>query len=309
MEPKILFTLQVDCEATQRSIKDAALGERAVRGLGEVLAELAMKATFAVIPSDLRASRHIYSELEAQGHEIGLHLHPAELGYEEFLGVYGHDDQKRIIGAAADEFAELMGHRPRSFTPGYYSANDFTFGVLEELGFQHGTVSLPTRDLPECACIWGRAPFDAHYSHRYNRCLAGEVDFVEIPPTFDPDSRMWGGAHPQDLRVELVDAKNHWYTISKSIQRQINSAPPVPVKYVKATTHNVFAYDDRSNFRRETLIGIVHAFREIAAQKEFDVAAATNSEIAQQYRKLVPRPLRVGSLQLDTRGRTVRPGA
>lgn len=309
MESKILFTLQVDCEATQSSIKDAALGERAARGLGEVLAELAMKATFAVIPSDLRASLKVYRELEAQGHEIGLHLHPAELGYEEFLGVHGHDEQKRIIGGAADEFADLMGHRPSSFTPGYYSANDCTFQVLEELGFRHGTVSLPTRDLPECACVWGRAPFDAHYPHRYNRCLQGEVDFVEIPPTFDPDSRMWGGAHPQDLRVELVDAKNHWYTISKSIQRQINAAALVPVKYVKATTHNVFAYDDRSNFRRKTLIGIVRALRDIAAQQGMDVLPATTGDIAQRYREMVPPPLHAASLKLDTRGRTVEPGA
>ena len=47
--------------------------------------------------------------------------------------------------------------------------------------------------------------------------LSGGLDFVVIPQTIDPDSRMWGGKTPLDLRVELVDAKNHWYTIHKAV--------------------------------------------------------------------------------------------
>lgn len=47
------------------------------------------------------------------------------------------------------------------------------------------------------------------------------MNFVDLPPTVDPDSRMWGGAQPLNLRVELVDAKNHWYTIDKAVRRQI----------------------------------------------------------------------------------------
>ena len=34
----ILVNIQVDCESTQRSIDDPGLGERAIRGLGEILA-------------------------------------------------------------------------------------------------------------------------------------------------------------------------------------------------------------------------------------------------------------------------------
>ena len=303
MGDQMLFTLQVDCEATAASVGDAALGERAVSGLAELLAETGMKATFAVIPSDLSTSAGMYRDLASQGHEVGLHSHPAEEGYEEFLGVYGHDQQREIIRSAADKFADVMGSRPLFFTPGYYSANDYTYEVLEELGFQHGTVSCPTRDLPQCACVWGRAPMDAHYPHRYNRCLSGEVNFVEIPPTIDPDSRLWGGAHPQDLRVELVDGKNHWYTICKSVERQISAGPSIPVKYLKATTHNIFAYDDRSNFRRQTLTAIIRAAREICASRDSGVVPATSAGIAERYRELVPRPQRTAPLRLDTRGR------
>jgi peptidoglycan/xylan/chitin deacetylase (PgdA/CDA1 family) len=301
---RILFNIQVDCEATQRTIQNPQLGERAVRGIADVLAHTDTKATFAVIPTDLQAHATLYRELRSQGHEVGLHMHPAEQGYEEFLGLYGWKQQKEIIGSAAWQFAEVMGYRPLSFTPGYFSANDHTFPVLEELEFSHGSVSLPTRDLPQCACVWGSSPLDGHYAHRYNRCLSGDVNFVEIPPTVDPASRLWGGAHPQDLRVELVDAKNHWYTVNKNVERQLRAGMTVPVKYIKALTHNVFEYGEVSNFRRETLLGIIRSVQDICLQQGAEFIPATTGEIAEQYRRIVPLPTQEAHFSLDTRGRS-----
>lgn len=300
---EMLFNVQIDCEATQRSFQDAALGERSARGFGEVCAQNGIRATFAVIPSDLQAYGHVYRELEAQGHEISLHLHPAELGYQEFLGVYGFEEQAQIIGEARAVFAEVMGRAPLAFTPGYVSANDHTFPVLESLDFRHGRVSIPTRNLPQCAAVWSGAPLDVHYPHRYNRCLVGDVDFVEVPSTVDPESRMWGGAHPQDLRIELVDAKNHWYTIHKSVWRQMAAGDAVPVKCLSATTHNIFEYGDPRDFRRETLIGVIAAARRICEQEGCAFVPATLEEVAARYRARVPRPESGPRLELDTRGR------
>jgi hypothetical protein len=261
-----------------------------------------MKGTFVVVPSDMKIHARIYRELEAQGHEIGLHTHPAAQGYGNFLGVYGFEDQLKIIGEGADVFAKEMGHLPRAFTPGYCSANDLTFPVLESLGFTHGLVSMPTRNLPQCASVWGNSPLDAHYPHRYNRCLTGDVNFVDIPLTLDPDSRMWGGAHPQDLRIELVDAKNHWYTIDKTVKRQLAAGDSVPIKYIKAATHNTFDYSDPHNFRRETLLGVIAAARQICEQAGVTLVPATTGEIAGKYRAQVPLPAGGVELKLDKRG-------
>jgi len=299
----VYFNFQVDCEALQKSVNDAGLGERAIRGLGEIGAQTSTKATFVVIPLDIRRHAPVYKELEAQGHELGLHLHPADQGYDEFLGVYGFDEQVKIIREAMDVFAQHFGRLPVCFTPGYSSANDHTYPALEMLGFRHGLVSIPTRNLPQCACVWGNSPQDIHYPHRHNRCLCGDVDFVEIPPTIDPDSRMWGGAHPQDLRVELVDAKNHWYTIHKSLRRQLAAGQNVPVKYIKALTHNTFDYSDPRNFRRETLIGIITAVRNICESEGVTLKPATTADIAEEYRRRAPRPQTGVKLTLDTRGR------
>jgi hypothetical protein len=210
----------------------------------------------------------------------------------------------RIVQEGMDVFAEIMGRHPKAFTPGYFSANDHTYPVLEALGFTHGTVSLPTRNLPQCACVWGDSPLDMHYPHRYNRCLTGDVDFVDVPPTVDVESRMWGGAHPQDLRIELVDAKNHWYTIHKNVQRQLQAGDRIPIKVLKALTHNVFDYGDAHNFRRETLFGVISAARQICEQQACELVPATTAEIAAEYHRQVPLPGARVELELDTRGRS-----
>jgi peptidoglycan/xylan/chitin deacetylase (PgdA/CDA1 family) len=299
---KVLFTLQIDCESTQHAINDAGLGERSIRGLGEILQQTSTKGTFMVIPSDIEIHASIYRELEKAGHEIGLHLHPADLGYDEFLGVQSGETQLKMIREAADRFAQVMGCLPKTFCPGYASANDHTFGVLEELGFTHGMVSIPTRQLAQCASLWAGAPLDPHYPHRYNRCLTGDVNFVELPPTVDPDSRMWGGLHPQDLRVELVDAKNHWYTMHKAVNRQLTKN--TPLCQLHALTHNVFDFSEPQNFRRETYLKMTEGAKHIAEENHLIFESVTLGEMAQNYRALVPLENATAQrLELDARGR------
>lgn len=300
---RIHFNFQIDCESTEPNFNNPELGKRAILGIGEILNQEGVKGTFAVIPSDIKIHHQIYKELEAEGHEIGLHTHPSAQGYGHFLGSYGYTDQITIIDEGCRIFEEHMGYRPKHFTPGYASANDHTFPVLEELGFTHGLVSIPTRNLPQCACVWGDSPMDAHYPNRNNRCLIGDVDFVDIPHTIDWESRMWGGAHPQDLRIELVDAKNHWYTISKNITRQIQADDQIPVKSIKAVTHNTFDYSDPKDFRHITLIGVLAALRDICEKQNIEICFSTNLEIAQEYRKSVPLEKQKIKLDLDTSGR------
>ncbi|MBI3986662.1 MAG: polysaccharide deacetylase family protein [Lentisphaerae bacterium] len=287
--PDIHFSIQVACEATQPTIRDAALGERAIRGLAGIFEQAGIKATFVAIPSEMRAHAALYRGLREQGHEVGLHIHPSDQGYEEFLGVYGFEDQLKIISEAARVFEDFAGFPPTTFSPGYLSANDHTFPAIEAAGFRHGTVSCPTRDLPQCACVWGHSPMDVHYPHRFNRMLTGDVDFVEIPQTIDPESRMWGGAHPLDLRVELVDAKNHYYTMEKAVKWQVEAGDRVPVKYLKVVTHNIFEFGNPADFRRETLLKMIDAARRICEKAGCAFKAATTGEIARDYRRLVPR--------------------
>ncbi len=297
-EDVVYFNLATDCEATQPAVDDPALGERATQGLAELLEQEDWRGAFLAIPTDIEAHGPLYKELRQRGHEVGLHLHPAAQGYAEFCGIYGPDTQEKIIGEGADRFAQVMGERPHSFSMGYASANDHTYPILVKLGFTHGTCSIPGRILPECASVWAGAPLFVHYAHPYNRILPGDLDFVEIPATIDWESRMWGGKHPQDLRIELVDAKNHYYTIEKSLRRQIDES--LPVKLLHAVTHNLFEYSDSRDFRRQTLEGVIRHVKNIAEKRGFQRVGTTLEQIAAAYRKHVPREQL--QLELDRRG-------
>ena len=295
--------LRVDCEASSRPIQDLAMGERSVRGLMARCEQEDLRCSFAVIPSDLEAQPQLYREAAAGGHEVGLHVHPAEDGYEEFLGVYGPERQHEIISRAAERFAAVLGYAPKFFVPGYGSANDSTYGILETLGFTHGGLSMVGRVLPECASVWDGAPLGLHYAHRYNRLLPGDMEFVEIPITADPDSKMWGGKHAQDLRVELVDAKNHWYTLKKAFDRQRGEADGA-IKYFNMLTHNCFDYSDPRDFRRQTLVKMVEGARQIVTDGGGELLAATSQQLAEIFRRRCPRTEVETSLTLDTRGRS-----
>jgi peptidoglycan/xylan/chitin deacetylase (PgdA/CDA1 family) len=283
-------------------VNDKALGERSTRGYIEILEKEGLLATLFVLPTDLEASHHVYRQAAEGGHEVALHVHPADLGYEEFLGVYGFDDQCKILEEAADRFAQVMGRRPQSVCVGYQSANDHTFPAFVDVGYRQGNCSQPSRILPECASVWAGALPGIHYANACNRLLPGTLDFVNIPATNDPESRMWGGRHPQDLRVELVDAKNHWYTIAKNVDRQLNDE--VPVKHLQIATHNIFDYSDPKNFRRETLEKMIGHVRSIIADKSCTLKPATIESTATEFRRIEPLAEKEAfKLTLDTRGR------
>lgn len=308
MKPdKLYFSFLIDCEATQPAVNDKKLGERSSRSFGAVLEKHGLRGTFHVIPTDIEASPKVYRELHAAGHEIGLHLHPAADGYAEFFGVYGPEEQRKILAEAKDRFISSLGFEPGSLCIGYGSVNDFSYGVFHDLGFRHGTTCIPTRVLPECASVHAGKPLDLHYAHRWNRVLVGDLDYVEVPCTLDPDSRMWGGKHPLDLRVELVDAKNHWYTIKKSVDRQV--AAKTPVKQIRGATHNTFEFGAKGDFRRETLEGIIRATQSIAEHAGLAIEGVTTRELAAIYRKAVPLGSTVSHLALDRRGYLSGPAA
>ncbi|MCD6309031.1 MAG: polysaccharide deacetylase family protein, partial [Candidatus Latescibacteria bacterium] len=173
-KPHFWVLWSLACEATQHSVRDPVLGERGARGFSEILDRYGIKGTFLVIAGDIESRPSLYRELHGEGHELGIHVHPADEGYHEFAGVMGPDEQRGMFIEANDRWAQVMGFEPETLAIGYGSANDYTYQALEEAGFDHGNISLVGRRLPECACVWEGAPLNIHSANGYTRLFHGE---------------------------------------------------------------------------------------------------------------------------------------
>ena len=226
--------------------------------------------------------------MDQERFEIGLHFHPQEEGYDDYCGAYSAQQQRKMYGDGIKKFADALGLAPKTFRTGSCSANDATFPVTAELGFESCSHSMPGRNMTNLRANWVDAPPYVHYAHPANRLLEGGLDLVEVPVTTDPDSMLWSGRHPQDLRVELFDAKNQRYMIDKMLGRE--KARSHPVRVIAASTHSIFAYDDPSDFRRQTMLQMIDDFAALAEKHEVNLIPATIGRVAAAYRAAVPPP-------------------
>jgi hypothetical protein len=145
---------------------------------------------------------------------------------------------------------------------------------------------MPGRRMTSLASNWAGAPLFTHYANAHNRFLSGGLDFIEIPVSVDWESIVWGGLHPQDLRVEFTDAKNHRFLIEKVMRRQVEE--DLPLKALVILTHDIFPYDDPSNFRRETMLGMIEAVCVCGESLGVEVKGTTIRDAAEAYRVAVP---------------------
>jgi peptidoglycan/xylan/chitin deacetylase (PgdA/CDA1 family) len=272
----------IDCEATQQAVNDVGLGIRAIQGAAALISEKGLRATLFVLPGDAAACPAVLRDLDEDRFELGLHFHPQEEGHDDFCGAYSEESQRRMYGDAIKKFADAVGIAPRAFRTGSCSANDATFRVTAELGFDCCSHSMPGRNMTQLRSNWVGAPHHVHYANPANRLLEGGLDLVEAPVSTDPSSMLWSGGHPQDLRVELFDAKNQRYLIDRLIARE--KTRPQPVKAIVALTHNTYEYDNPADFRRQTMKQMMDDFVELAVKHDVNLVPATISEIAAAHR-------------------------
>jgi peptidoglycan/xylan/chitin deacetylase (PgdA/CDA1 family) len=281
-DSNVYINWSLDCEASQRGFDNVEFGKRSVRGFCDLVAEGGFRATLFVLPGDTRAYPKLLRQLAGEGVEVGLHVHPQEQGYADFCGAYTADEQREMYSDAIRQFADALGFVPRTFRAGSCSANDASFPLLADLGFTSCSNSMPGRRMTALKSNWVGAPAFPHFAHAANRLLEGELDLVEIPVTTDPDSMLWSGGHPQDLRVELFDAKNHRFLIDKVLARE--KARRQPIWAIVGLSHNIFEFGDRSDFRAQTLIQMLADCRALADRHAITLRAATMDEIANAYR-------------------------
>ncbi len=283
MTRPLYVTFTMDCERIAAESppggpKTWKLSERAIRGYCGLLLESSMAATLFLTPECGQQHKGMLKGLESRGIELGMHIHPQSFGdhrYSRYLGQYSRQMQRDILRQGMDILTEILGERPTSFRPGNFSASDETFPVLSELGFRQGSVSDPGRDVPDYAAVWMDTCPYPHWADAEDRLSAGDLPFLEVPLTTDPDQRHPNG-FPYELRIESGPFRDwHLPIIRRALERM--DSDNVGFRNLCIFTHNCFEYDNASIDQTKTLRGIVQYIDTL--RNEYDVIPATLTEI------------------------------
>jgi len=249
-EENVYVTFTMDCERDRRESKCGGpesweVGERNVLAYAEILKSGGMTATFFIIPATAQKQGKMFLELEKIGFELGMHFHCQsfrDCSCPEPIGWHTYEEQLKILGEAKQDWTQGIGRQPRSFRPGYFSANDNTFRVLHELGFRQGSVSCPERWAVRWRAVWVGMYRTANHASSANRLIPGNLDFLEVPNSIDWEKRYPPNPElPQELGLERGTIETHRTTIEKNIVDMVYRSR-VPLKTICSFTHNYVDY-------------------------------------------------------------------
>ncbi len=261
MDNQVLVLFTMDVELVSRGTatsgpKNNAEGARRVSEYMEVLGDYGYKPTFFIHPELGAEQAELFLELQTQGACLGLHIHAAKFAegkYKYELGAHSFEQQKEIIDMGAEMFENYFGFRPDIFRPGCFSANDYTYKVLDELGFKGGSICIPGRIWMERYCVWSGACPHPHFANCNMRQAEGDSTFVEIPLSVDRTQLVrhpLGFEHYFDLRPgdvytnENVVPRDHKQVLKNIIKQLVNDKPVL--KTIVIDVHNDRNFKDLS---------------------------------------------------------------
>lgn len=252
----VIFTMDVEPVATAdgktSGPASAAEGARRVRQYADVIGEYGYQPTFFIHPEMAELQADLFNEMRERGAAVELHLHTVKFAhqgrkYPTELGGLPRPLQLEALAAARDRFTEAMGFTPALFRPGCFSANDNTYGVLQELGFAGGSISIPGRTWTKRYCAWAGAMPHPHFANNEFRQLPGNLSFVEIPLSVDRIGGLrthpvLGFQHYVDLRpggvyTEEEDSGRDHAVILHNMATQLITEKPL-LKTIVIDVHN-----------------------------------------------------------------------
>jgi hypothetical protein len=290
--PRLYVNFNMDCERLKSEChcggpESWASSEKSIQGFCETLLDAGIPPTLFVVPETAQQHSQLFHTLADRGVELGMHLHPQcwqDHQYNKYLGDYDADAQKQLLADARHMWTDALGRQPRAFRPGNFSASQETLGVLVELGFTHGSVTDPGRNIPDFYADWKNALTYVHWANHRNLGKAGQSRFLEVPLTTDPSKHLSWGA-PHELRIEQGPFdKWHRPIIELALTRM--EERDVPLRALCIFTHNYWDYSDLEIKHTKTLRAYIDHMKILS--ENYEVIPATLATIRDHYARMVP---------------------
>lgn len=278
--PYVIFTM--DCERIASEAPEGGgpksweIGEKAILRFTEILLSKGFKAVLFIQPEAAKRYADLLLNLKDKGFELGLHIHPGSfrnLTFKKYLGSYPREEQRNILDLAVSDWTEALGYKPKTFRAGMFSANDYTYKILYELGFRQSSTSKPERSVPEIYASWAGASSHAHHVDPNNRLISGTLELYEVPLSVNFQKMIYPN-DPLDLRIEArCTLEEHGTTIDLNIKRMIELN--IPLKTIVSITHNTefFLYN------QSVLEFIISYVEEAAAKYDTKIISTTLEEL------------------------------
>ena len=302
----LFVVLTMDCEPALSECSPLAIklsgsgpanhkqGERSIRGYVETAETRGFPVTLFAHPEVAVAQRGLLLELQREGACLGMHLHPYKLRggrYTQDLGGYGPEEQRKVVEEATEAWSDSMGQHPRFFRGGVFSANDYTFGVLDDLEFEGGSVSCPGRVLPTAFSVWAGAELYPHRAHLGFRQVAGESDFVEVPISVDITRPMAVGDRGEagyEWPYVPSPRYDHRAVVHNILRRAGDEEVPFPA--LVTNTHQDQDYADPDHPSSVKLGVILDSIREASDENGLHPVGATIADVADRVRRASESP-------------------
>ena len=272
---KVFVVVTMDVEPPTENTHPDASGpknwqdsEKFIRGYVARAAEFGCPVSFFIHPEVAVEQHAMFEEFKKKNGACieGLHLHPWKFRdgkYKAHFGGLAENEMRSCLSEAISMWQTGFNRRPLYFRPGTFSANDWMYRVLVDLGFLGGSCSIPGRIWPRMNAVWSGAAPDPHRAHAVFRQLVGDLPFGNMPVSVDFSGTIVtqgtkfktveGSAglldqntvtNQWDMRPDFQNADYH--RIARNIISQIKSRKAsIPV--ISTITHNDNDFTDPNN--------------------------------------------------------------
>ncbi|MBD3350157.1 MAG: polysaccharide deacetylase family protein [Candidatus Lokiarchaeota archaeon] len=258
----ITFTMDVERigeKSPPGGPKSWGISKNSIESYERLLRKYEYPVTFFITPNAGEKHAELFKNLNRQGNECGLHLHPKAWNDnyknpEEYhpIGFYNYKQQTEMLKNAKTQLQAALGIEPKSFRAGNFSANDDTYKALLENDIDCGSTSLPGRYIPRWNAKWRNKRHDVHKCNIINRLISGNMDFVDVPLT--SKTGLFGIlSRNGDTRFERVKSKEEVKYIIEAIDYTLNwqIKNKSTINHICLFTHNVYDYSPNpSGFER-----------------------------------------------------------